>query len=64
MLLLDARRLYGHQLTENSINSQETKEENFAESFNQGFTALPGILVMELPWEANEITVVPNAQCG
>ncbi len=42
MLLLDAKRLHDqHQFTEKQINSAETKEKMIAESFNQGFTALP-----------------------
>ncbi len=44
--MLDARRLHDHQLlvqfTENAINSQETKKKMIADSYTQGFTALPG----------------------
>ncbi len=63
MLLLDARRLYYHQLTEKSINSQETKKKML---LKVSIKDLLLFLVMELPGEANEITVVPNlnAQCG
>jgi hypothetical protein len=42
MSLLDARRLHDHQFTEKAINSQESKKKMIAESYNQGFTALPG----------------------
>jgi hypothetical protein len=49
MWLLDARRLHDHQFTEKAINSQETKKKMIPESYNQGFTALPGF-ALEALW--------------
>ena len=41
MRLLDTRRLQDHQFTDKAINNAETKKNLVAESFNQGFVALP-----------------------
>ncbi len=39
--LCDARRLQGHQFTDKAIDSSETMKQFVAESFHQGFVALP-----------------------
>jgi hypothetical protein len=57
--LLDARRLQVHHFTDKAIDSPETKKQFVAESFNQGFFALPkgdyGVALQE-----NEIVVSPG----
>ena len=41
MQLLDARRLQDHQFMDKENNSTATKNNVIADSYNQGFAALP-----------------------